>query len=373
MAVRVGICHGTFADRDAIGNDIKGMYDTFLRIGATPTVLCEHATPGVQDGIRVQILGGACQLQDFDLLIYHHSIYWKRGEELLTTVRCPIVFKYHNVTPPHFFESFSTSYAALCEKGFEQSRSLIQAFPRARWLADSEFNMLGLIGLGLDAKSCRIVPPFIYIGRILRRVHIADYSAAPYYGLFVGRIAPNKGHQQLLEVVARYVKRLSPHFLLRIVGSEDPALANYVRSINSRISANGLQEHVQILDNISDDELANLYLSSHVYLNFSEHEGFCVPLIEAQAAGLPVICAQSGAVPDTLGPQQVIASLPKTEEDFLFYAHLIHEVITNTAFRNHLVECGLQNVSKRFLQEVIEDCFLDALLEQMEALCASQS
>ena len=50
-----------------------------------------------------------------------------------------------------------------------------------------------------------------------------------------------------------------------------------------------------------DDELAAYYRAASVYISLSEHEGFCVPLIEAMAMDVPVLAYSAAAVPDTLG------------------------------------------------------------------------
>jgi glycosyltransferase involved in cell wall biosynthesis len=371
--MHIAICHGTFSDGDAIGYDMGGMYDSLARIGALPMILCQHLPPGLRGHRQITKLATGLPPQRFDLLIYHHSIYWDMGGALLEAASCPIVFKYHNITPAHFFEPFSAHYAGLCKRGAEQTKKLIRDFPAALWLTDSEFNKSDLIALGLRASRCGVVPPFAPVSAMLKVRGTADYSTGRFYGLFIGRLAPSKGHRLLLDVVARYVSAFSKQFILRVVGSEDPALSEYVRLIKLDIAALGLSKHVEIVGRLSDEDLASLYSSSHVYLNFSEHEGFCVPLVEAQAAGLPVVCVHSGASADTLGPGQLVASLPGSEDELMFFARLIHEVLTNNALREQLVEEGLRNVSGRFLHEIVENRFIAAMAEPLEAHCESPS
>src|SRR5260370_1622058 len=52
---------------------------------------------------------------------------------------------------------------------------------------------------------------------------------------------------------------------------------------------------------IPDEELAVYYRHAAVYVSMSEHEGFCVPLVEAMAADVPILAYSAAAVPDTLG------------------------------------------------------------------------
>lgn len=369
--MRVAVCHGSFADGDAIGRDMSGMCEALRRVGATPVILCQHASAGMHDKTVLRLAPGARIPDGFDLLIYHHSIYWEAGTTLLEQVRCPVIFKYHNITPPHFFASFAAAYAALCEQGIEQTRSMIRMFPRTLWLADSEFNRNDLVAMGLDPAQCRVVPPFCRLGELLRAPRTADYAMRPRYGLFVGRLAPSKGHRLLLDLLSCYVKHMSEDFVLRVVGGSDPALASYERLIHAQISADGLQGHVRMLGKVNDRELKSLYAASHVYLHFSEHEGFCVPLIEAQAVGLPVVCARSGATAETLGPQQLIGPIPQSGDDFVFYARLMDEVLNNALLRQHLIEQGLRNASERFLREIVECRFDEAIADQLVESCAS--
>src|SRR4051812_8427641 len=111
---RVAIAHQSVVSGDAIGNDIAGMYGLLIRLGFDPVVVCETADP---------TLGLVSKpLHDFipdsiDLLIYHHSQYWAEGEALLGRVNCPVLFRYHNITPARFFAPYAPRYAALCAEG----------------------------------------------------------------------------------------------------------------------------------------------------------------------------------------------------------------------------------------------------------------
>ena len=57
---------------------------------------------------------------------------------------------------------------------------------------------------------------------------------------------------------------------------------------------------------VPDDDLAAFYRWADAYVSLSEHEGFCVPLIEAMAADVPVLAYAAGAVPETLGGSGVL-------------------------------------------------------------------
>ena len=52
---------------------------------------------------------------------------------------------------------------------------------------------------------------------------------------------------------------------------------------------------------VPDDDLATYYAMADAYVSLSEHEGFCVPLVEAMAADVPILAYSAAAVPETLG------------------------------------------------------------------------
>ncbi len=52
---------------------------------------------------------------------------------------------------------------------------------------------------------------------------------------------------------------------------------------------------------VPDEDLGAFYRWADAYVSLSEHEGFCVPLVEAMAADVPILAYSAGAVPETLG------------------------------------------------------------------------
>ena len=119
--------------------------------------------------------------------------------------------------------------------------------------------------------------------------------------LFVGRIAPNKkieDHIKLAEVYKRYV---DAYYRFIFVGRFD-AVPRYYSTIRALMAEYRLlPDRFVFTGPVPDDELAVFYRHAAVYLSLSEHEGFCVPLIEAMAADVPVLAYAAAAVPDTLG------------------------------------------------------------------------
>jgi len=358
---RIAICHQTLLNADAIGRDVMAMCDSLSLIGFEPTIFCEYSDVNTSYRSRQPDLEVE-NINDYEAVIYHHSIYWEKGLALLNAYDGPAVLKYHNITPPHFFAPYSTHYEDLCEQGIALTKRLVGLNGNHFWLADSEFNRADLIALGEQPDLIKVVPPFNKIDAILEKPNAADYySDEPYYALFIGRLAPNKGHATLLRILHSYRIHVANNLVIRFIGTGDVHLASYRAELETLTQELGLSACVEFVDSVSQDDLLRLLATSHVYICASYHEGFCIPLIEAQASGLPLIVMDSTAARETAGEGQLLAPEPITDADFRFYSLLLREVFTNADLRDTIVRKGYQNVTSRFTQELIENRFIETL------------
>lgn len=361
---KIGICHRSIIIGDAIGNDILGAYNLLSKMGFNCWLVGEHIHENIQSRYQFDTnLNQKHISYQYDLLIYHHSIFWEDGEYFLLSFTKPIIIKFHNITPPSFFLPYSRLYSDNCQKGINQISSLANIFNIQLWQADSNFNLNDLKDRGISEEIIKVVPPFNRTGFLSKKINSAFFEDQHILKiLFIGRHAPNKGHLNLLMVLATYRAIFSNQFLLRIVGNNnDPQLKKYNQEVEQLIFKLGLSNNIEIFSHVSDQELDNLFLDSHIYLNLSEHEGFCVPIIEAQAVGLPVVTTEACALRETTGLNQVVLPHPTTGEDFELYAGVIHEIFTNKLFREKLINNGLRNIRERFSQEVLENLFISSM------------
>jgi len=359
----ISICHRGVVNGDAIGNDIVGTYRLLERMGFSPTVLCEMANENIRQSLRVDHnLDPRHVSTTYDCLIYHHSIEWLDGEAIINAFAGPIIAKYHNITSPEFFKPYATKHEQDCRAGRDQTARLVVADKVMLWQADSAYNAEELKALGVSPKRLVVVPPFTRISDTLSSRHCAAYSDGQRVELlFVGRRSPNKGHRHLLYILNSYVQLFSRNVTLKIVGGVDDLLSRYSDELLALADRLGVAPHIQWLTDISDDKIDDLFRSSHVYVSASEHEGFCVPIVEAQSIGLPVITANTTAVRETAGANQIVCPLPACADDYDLMAGLIHEVVTNHHLRNQLVRHGFRNAYERFSQETTEDLFVSSL------------
>ena len=362
--VRIAICHRAVLTSDAIGHDILGMYRLFCDMGFHVAVVGEVFDAGSSAKMRTMHLATANPAA-FDLIIYHHSINWTEGEAFLRTFSGVVVFRYHSITPPAYLEPYSLPFAEQCLKGIQQTERLIGQFGNAAyWVADSFFNRDDLIERGANPARVTVAPPFNLVSDYLA-------PAAPREGrtvraLFVGRFVPQKAHKDLILIVDTYLRHLDDAIELRLVGTVDPNFQAYFDELQTLVDELGIRDHVHISSGVSYDELTRLLRESTVFLCCSRHEGFCVPVIEAQAASLPVISINAGALAETLGSGQIVCDPPEAANDYLFYAYIIREIARNPGLRQVLIANGQRNVITRFLPEVVENQFLASLIPALK-------
>jgi glycosyltransferase involved in cell wall biosynthesis len=216
------------------------------------------------------------------------------------------VLQYHNITPAHFFAPYDAGLFRLAALGRQELRSLVGHADLA--LGDSEFNRQELEALGFERTG--VMPIAVNLERITdapRRPALEKILSDGLINiLFVGRIVPNKcidDHIRLAEVYKRYV---DSYYRFIFVGRYD-GLPRYYAQVRALITEfKMLPDRFWFTGPVPDEDLAAFYRWADAYVSLSEHEGFCVPLLEAMAADVPVLAYSAGAVPETLGGAGVL-------------------------------------------------------------------
>jgi glycosyltransferase involved in cell wall biosynthesis len=300
---RVAIVTSHLALGDAVSNDVLGMHGAFEKRGYEARLFAGSADFTEPKVFPVAEIKRFLQHRT-DLLIYHHSIAWEPGLGLLTDAVYQTAIKYHNVTPPEFFVGVSRWHEARCREGREE----LKALARARcdlYLADSEYNQLDLLQAGAPAAQSAVVPPFHHIDRlhsIEPDLEVLDaYRDGQTNLLMVGRIAPHKGHAELIEAFAAYHHDYNRRSRLLIIGKEEKAFAAYSERLRELMSFLLTEESVFFTGEVTDSALKAYYLLGNVFAIASQHEGFCVPLVEAMSMKIPIVAYASSAIPGTLG------------------------------------------------------------------------
>ena len=101
----------------------------------------------------------------------------------------------------------------------------------------------------------------------------------------------------------------------------------YERRCRRLVTALRLDDRVSIFGGISDDELSQAYADADLFLCLSDHEGFCVPLVEAMEASLPIVAYDAGAVAETVGAGALLLD----EKPPSLVAETVIETLSNPA------------------------------------------
>jgi L-malate glycosyltransferase len=266
------------------------------------------------------------------------------------------VLQYHNITPASFFAPYAPGLFRLAALGRQELGSLVGRVDLA--LGDSEFNRLELESLGFSRTG--VLPIAVDTDRITnapRRPALEKILGDGLINiLFVGRIVPNKrieDHIRLAEVYKRYV---DSYYRFIFVGRYDgvPSYYAQVRALISEFRM--LPDRFWFTGPVPDEDLGAFYRWADAYVTLSEHEGFCVPLVEAMAADVPILAYAAGAVPETLGGAGVLFS-PK---DLEVAAELLGLLVYDRGLRQQVLE-GQRRRLADFAQGAIETRLAETL------------
>ena len=211
------------------------------------------------------------------------------------------VLQYHNVTPAPYFAPYDAGLFRLATLGRQELATLVGHVDLA--LGDSEYNRRELEALGFAPTG--VFPIAVDTSRITQPARrpaleeILDDELVNF--LFVGRIAPNKKIEDHIRLAEHYKRYVDAYYRFIFVGRYDvvPRYYSMIRALMSDYQM--LDDRFIFTGPVPDEELAVYYRHAAVYISLSEHEGFCVPLVEAMAADVPILAYAAAAVPDTLG------------------------------------------------------------------------
>jgi glycosyltransferase involved in cell wall biosynthesis len=314
---------------DAIGDSARHVRDLLRAMGHASDIFALT----IDEDLRSDIRGFAEPASRAgDLTIFHFALP-SPMTAAFKELRRGRILQYHNVTPPEFFAPYDAGIFRLAALGRQELASLSGHTDAA--LGDSAYNRQELDALGFSNTG--VFPIAIDPGRIqsaprrpaLERV----LSDGLVNFLFVGRIAPNKKIEDHIRLAEHYKRYVDTDYRFIFVGRTDgvPRYYNTVRALvdEYRMPA----DRFIFTGPVPDEDLATYYRSAHVYISLSEHEGFCVPLVEAMLADVPVLAYASTAVPDTLGG----AGLQFAPKDLEFAAELLGEIAYNDDLRRQVL------------------------------------
>lgn len=276
-----------------------------------------------------------------DIVIYPYGEYDELGVDLLG-VECKRILLYQNVTYPLFYGGIDNAIAKNCAEGQRYVRNAIGSFLKV--IAPSQFSYNELVNMGWNRNDVyRLSLPVTTD----KRGNTTNKKSDERKFLFVGRIVPNKKIEDVVRVFDYYRRHYYKNSTLKIAGSfnNDVYYDTLIKYIKAKNIAN-----VEFLGHITDGELEELYISSDVFLCMSEHEGFCIPLIEAMSCRIPVVAYSATAVPDTMGDAGILLD----NKDAKYVCDKIDKLFEDEQYRSTIIDGQIKHVDE-FIKDDYEE------------------
>lgn len=314
---------------DAVSNNTIALRETFRSMGYKSEIYSKWIDPEVSAYARPL---NRYKGKESNLLFYHFPLAGGEVTEFVKQLPDRKALIYHNITPPEFYYRYDKLSALQCSEGLKEIKGLTGHFRLA--LGVSEFNRQALEHFGFEKTG--VLPIFSDFGKFDGIKDDSISGAVNKNGavnfLFVGRLAPNKCYEDIIKSFFCYNRYINKNSRLYLVGSTH--IRSYVSHLENLVSGLELEGSVIFAGKVKNEELAGHYRNADVFLCMSEHEGFCVPLLEAMHFHVPIVAYKSTGVPYTLGDSGVLVG----EKNYVRIAELINIVLQDRQLKARIVE-----------------------------------
>jgi len=389
-AASIHIVSNDIRERDAIGNFVLNLYKFFRLNHIKCGMYAYNFDPSLRGTIK-HISELYYQVKETDLIFFNFSIFCPHLESMAGLPGKKILF-FQNITPPKMFRVYDAEFASFCAKAYDQFQ-IIKEFDV--FMANSEMSgsvlKKGLEDLngaiseaggsprkiasmdtqpeaGPEERQTRqeiqifVCPPLLNAKKWeLIETEAIKLPQTRTSLLYVGRIAPHKKVEDLLGLFREY-HRIDPDSSLLIAGNSTfPGYMNYLAHILKN-KAPEIKEHTYILENLSDGNLKALYENSSAFITMSEHEGFCIPLVEAMYFHKPIFAFAQEAVKEIMGASGRLFH----RKDFEAIAHELKRVLGSEDERTRIIasqDARFREISEKAGGKVIWEAIEKALFE----------
>jgi L-malate glycosyltransferase len=328
MSGRVHQVLATLGYGDAIGHEVLGIQRVLQAAGYESDIFVETADRRLES-LTTDYRDMVGAISPEDVLIHHFSI-GSRASRTAYALPGRMVLVYHNITPPEYFLGVHKELVKLCFRGRRELKAYISRAELA--LGDSEFNREELANLGFPSTDVLpVVPDFTHLDLPPNTVATAPFDDGWTNIMFVGRVIPNKKFEDVIRAFHVYRTRHNPRSRLVLVGSYG-GFERYLAMLHGLIGRLGTPD-VHFLGHVSNQELTAFYDIADLFLCASEHEGFCVPLVESFYKRVPVLAFAATAVPATMDGGGVLY----TTKDPFEVARLMEAVLDDEAVEANVI------------------------------------
>jgi L-malate glycosyltransferase len=322
---------------DAIGHEVLGIQRVLRGAGYESDIFVETADHRLESLTR-----DYRELVDHshpDNLLIHHFSLGSKASRTAFALPDRMALVYHNITPPEYFVGVHRTLARQCFRGRRELRAYAARCDLA--LGDSEFNRQDLETFGFPRTAVLpVVPDFSHLDREPQWATARDFDDDWTNVLFVGRIIANKKIEDVIRFFYAYQTLFNPRSRLLLVGAQS-GFERYTASLHELVARLGVS-HVHFAGHVSDEELVAFYEIADLFLCASEHEGFCVPLVEAFYKEVPVLAYAATAVPATMDGAGVLFE----DRDPEHVATLMDTIVSDAALREAIIDGQLAAVDR---------------------------
>ena len=282
-----------------------------------------------------------------DLTLFHASYGRPQVTQHILSRNEKLAISYHNISPTEIYVKDNAEFAVGLEWG-RYELSLLRDRVKLSF-ADSQFNLkdleqygytdVHLAPVGLTPRRLTSLP---YDSRLIERL---NRTFPDGFVVGVGQVLPHKRVEQLIETIHLVNSVHDKNLGLVLVGAARQE--KYLEAIDQHRKSLPFV-NVELLGSVKDQELATVYRMAKCYFGMSDHEGLCIPPLEAMSFGLPVVIKGTGAIPETLKDAAVV--LPANASVTLA-SEAIVEVIDNANLRAVLATRGYELIQNIVLNE----------------------
>jgi glycosyltransferase involved in cell wall biosynthesis len=249
------------------------------------------------------------------------------------------VLVYHNITPAEYFLPWNAELAYLTNEGRKQLINLSKHTDLG--LADSNYNRMELEAVGYrKTMVCPIWVPINQLSRGINKVLLRSMEGRTVF-IFVGRVVPNKKIEDIIKIVFWYRENIDSTAILVVIGKNRsvPRYYYWLREYGKALHYS--EEELIFTGHIAYEDLAAYYKGATAFISMSEHEGFCVPLVESMYFGLPIVAYASAAVPEILGGAGILVY----NKRFEYIAELLSELSKDEQLRQKVIESEKERIN----------------------------
>lgn len=312
---------------DAVSNDAIEIRGALRRLGYDSEIFAKYIHPKVSKFVK--------PLKKYNkspenIVIYHFSLAGFEVTEFVKSLPDIKILIYHNITPHNYFRYVNDELYNICRIGRYELKTLSKIVKIA--LGDSEYNKneldingfknTGVLPILLDYSKYDLKPD---------KAVMEKFNDGFINLLFVGRISPNKKQEDLIKAFY-YYKKINPKSRLFLAGSYK-GMEKYFNPLQAMVKRLNLTD-VIFTGEMTFEEMIAYYRLSDIFLCMSEHEGFCVPLVESMYFKIPIIAYNSTAVPYTLADCGILIN----EKHYDEIAEMIGLLINDDSLRKKIIE-----------------------------------